>query len=371
MSMHAGIVATVALRQADIDRIVSRAAALGAQLVVRPAPTHQALNEVLDAVPDAEFALADMLPDVGIAPDQGTIGRLDVVGTTQQAETDPSGADTRLQRLRWVQLTAAGVNQETGSSTWRNAPNVAVTTASGLASVAMAQYIVGVILRHANRFDRLEVYREVRDWSVRPDFQAQILVGRTLGLLGYGGTARRAAHIAYALGMRVLAVHRSGADRSAERYRLPAVEERDAGQDPATLLHPGELESVLAESDYLACTLPLTAETRGLIGRHQFALLKPSAVFINVSRGGVVDELALIEALRTRRLAGAALDVFWSEPLPPASPLWDLSNVMLTPHSSGTHDHVSEFTADLFLANLERFLRGGSLLNLAERERGY
>ena len=118
-------------------------------------------------------------------------------------------------------------------------------------------------------------------------------------------------------------------------------------------------------------TVPLTAESRGLIGARELGLLPRGAVVINVSRGPVLDEDALIEALRSGHLGGASLDVFRVEPLPAESPLWEMPNVMITPHASGTHDRVSEFTADLFLENLARYAGGRPLLNLADRSRGY
>jgi phosphoglycerate dehydrogenase-like enzyme len=248
---------------------------------------------------------------------------------------------------------------------------VAVTTASGLASVAMAQYVGASILFHAHRLWRLPEYRAVRDWTVRKSFQPQILIGRTLGLLGYGGTARRVAHVAHGLGMRVVAVRRSPGRSVQEQYRRPEIDDLDAGPEPAEIWGPQSLDRLLSEADYLACAVPLTAQTRGLIGAREIALLKRGAVVINVSRGPVFDENALIAALQSGRLGGASLDVFETEPLPADSPLWDLPNVMITPHASGTHDHVSDYTADLFLANLERYVAGRPLLNLAERGRGY
>jgi phosphoglycerate dehydrogenase-like enzyme len=263
------------------------------------------------------------------------------------------------------------VNQEAGSVVWRRAPSIAVTTASGLASVAMAQYVTASILFHAHRLWQLPAYHEVRDWTLRRAFRPDILIGRTVGLLGYGGVGRRAAHIAHSLGMRVVAVRRSPDRGIAEQYRRPEIEALDTGPEPAEIRGLDSLDWLLGQSDFLVSTVPLTPESRGLIGARELARLPQGAIVINVSRGPIFDEDALIAALQSGHLGGASLDVFRVEPLPADSPLWDLPNVMVTPHSSGTHDRVSEYTADLFLQNLERYLEGQPLLNLADRARGY
>jgi phosphoglycerate dehydrogenase-like enzyme len=235
----------------------------------------------------------------------------------------------------------------------------------------MAQYVTASVLFHAHRLWRLPEYRSVRDWSLRRAFQPSILIGRTVGLLGYGGVGRRAAHVLAGLGMRVVAVRRSPGRPAAEHYRRPEIEALDTGPEPAEIRGLDSLDWLLRQSDYLVSTVPLTSESRGMIGARELGLLPRGAVVINVSRGPIFDEDALTEALQSGALGGASLDVFRVEPLPATSPLWDLPNVMITPHSSGTHDRVSEFTTDLFLDNLARHLDGRPLLNLAERSRGY
>jgi len=367
-----GLIVSSSVTAADAQRIVEAGRALGAEIGIRQADDYQSLDAALDAEPEAEFLLADFLPDASSGAGTGAstaFSRVSVDEMLPAAIRD--AALKRVANLRWIQLAAAGVNQEAGSIVWRETPQIAITTASGLPSVAMAQYIATVILTHANRFDRLNRYRDIRNWTVRSEFQTEILIGRTLGLLGYGGVGRRVAMIARALGMRVIAIRRSVDSIPPERYRRPAFDPIDDDLEPAEVWGMDSLDRLLAESDFVACSLPLTPETRGLIGRHQIARMKPDAILINVSRGPVIDESALIDALRNGGIGGAALDVFENEPLAADSPLWDLHNVVLTPHSSGTHDHVSDFTADLFLANLERYLAGRPLLNLVDRERGY
>jgi phosphoglycerate dehydrogenase-like enzyme len=369
-----GIVTGGSVNAADRRRVIAAAREMGVELIEYPAADNAQMAAALHAVPDAEVMLSDFLPDadVNAAGTSVSYGFGAVAGTADELPADVrEAASRRVRNLRWIQIPSVGMNENVGGFVWREAPQIQVTTASGLPSVTMAQYIAAAILSHAHGFGRLGHYRDVRNWSVRGEFQSIGLVGRTLGLLGYGGTGRRAAHIAHALGMRVVAVRRSGEAEPPARFRVPAIEALDRGIEPAEIWGLDKLDRLLRESDYLACTLPLTAETQGLIGTRELVLLRPSAVVINVSRGPIFDEPALIDALRSGRLAGAALDVFETEPLPDDSPLWDLPNVLLSPHASGTHDRVSEYTADLFLANLERYVTGQPLLNLADRTSGY
>ena len=367
-----GLVASGSVNANDRRRVIEAGRRLGFELVERSVSSFPELDAALEEVPDTEVMLADFLPDAesepGITP--GHVFGL-VAGEDSTSPEERAAGHARVANLRWIQIASVGINQEAGSYVWRELPNITITTASGLPSIAMAQYVIAAILDHAHGFGRLGRYRAVRDWSVRSEFQTRVLLGTTLGLLGYGGVGRRAAHIARSLGMRVIAVRRSGDEEPRGRYRRPEIEALDSGPEPAEIWGVDQLDRLLRESDYLACTLPLTPETEGLIGARELALLRPTAFVINISRGPVFDERALIAALREGRLAGAALDVFETEPLPADSALWDLPNVLITPHASGTHTHVSEYTADLFIANLERYVAGEPLLNVADRARGY
>lgn len=165
-----------------------------------------------------------------------------------------------------------------------------------------------------------------------------------MGIIGYGAVGRAVARRAEAFATRVLTLRR----------------------------HEGmALDELIPSSDYLVLSAALTPETRGLIDAKRIASMRPTAVLINVSRGTVVDEAALIEALRSRRIRGAALDVFEVEPLPPAHPLWTLDNVLISPH---TADHAADSHAraiDLFLGNLERFQKGEPLANVVDKDLGY
>jgi phosphoglycerate dehydrogenase-like enzyme len=365
-----GLLAAAEIEPADASRLLADARGRGVELAHVVCETADELLAALRADPTIEVMLSDFLPDVPGSESMYAFDRAVDAGAGEGGAAE-AAVLSAIAALRWVQLPSVGVNQETGSVTWRRAPGVAVTTASGLASVAMAQYVTASVLFHAHRLWRLPEYRSVRDWSLRRAFQPSILIGRTVGLLGYGGVGRRAAHILAGLGMRVVAVRRSPGRSAAEHYRRPEIEALDGGPEPADVRGPDALDWLLAQSDYLVSTVPLTGESRGLIGARELALLPRGAVVINVSRGPIFDEDALTAALQSGALGGASLDVFRVEPLPADSPLWDLPNVMITPHSSGTHDRVSEFTTDLFLDNLGRYLDGRPLLNLADRARGY
>jgi phosphoglycerate dehydrogenase-like enzyme len=182
--------------------------------------------------------------------------------------------------------------------------------------------------------------------------------GQTLGIVGYGDIGERIAERARGFGLHVLALSR----RHAEGRQDPLVDE---------FLPRERLLDLVSRSDYIAVTLPLTPETRGLIAAREIAAMKPAAVLVNVGRGAVVDERALIQALETRRIRGAALDVFETEPLPAGHPFYRLENVLLSPHCA---DHTATWRDDavrLFLDNLERFQRGQPLRNVVEKSRGY
>jgi phosphoglycerate dehydrogenase-like enzyme len=276
--------------------------------------------------------------------------------------------------LRWVQSASVGLDQHLTSPIWAD-PNVVVTTASGVYGVAISQWVLAVILHFALRLEDLFAFKRTRHWPTQPTLLSRLVAGQTLGILGYGSIGRECARLGRALGMRVLAT-RFGAtsvssSKPVERFEPHILALRAPLAGPVEILPPSETERVLSESDYLVLAAPLTAETRGLVGRRALERMRPTAILINVSRGEVVDEAALAGALASGGLAGAALDVFAHEPLPTDSPLFDAPNVLLTPHASGAFRELWDLIVELFCANLERYLTGRPLLNVARRERGY
>jgi len=251
-------------------------------------------------------------------------------------------------RLKWVQAMGAGVD-------WAMVPElpprVQVTRAPGVFGPWMAEYVVGWCSWVTQRMETYRDAQRQRRWldHVLPDR----LAGKTMTIVGLGDIGRDIARAARGLGMRVLGVTRRG---------RPVRE--------AARVYPvGAMTRALGEADFVVVLLPLTEDTRGIIGYEALGAMKPSAWLVNIARGAVVDETALLEALEQRRIAGAVLDVFAAEPLPPHHPLWRMDRVVVTPHISGpsTPDEI----APVFNDNLARYLAGRPLRHIVDRARGY
>ena len=273
-------------------------------------------------------------------------------------------------KLRWAQVASAGIEVLRDSPLW-SAPSVTITNASGIHAPIMSEYIIASILLWSQQLDAARAFKHARRWGDRLMIRRSPVAGQTIGIVGYGSIGRRAARLAHALGMEVLAIRQDVGRSADEQFRWPFVERIDSGPDPATVLPSGELGRLLRSSDFLAITAPLTERTRGLIGARELGLLKPSAYIVNVSRGGIFDEGALIDALRARRIAGAALDVYANEPPDGSNPLFGLDNVTLTPHISGVFDAYNAVATDVFIENLNRFRSKTPLLNVVTAARGY
>ena len=250
--------------------------------------------------------------------------------------------------LKWLQVMGAGVD-------WALVPelprSVQVTRAPGVFGPWMAEYVLGWCSWVTQR---MKVYRDaqrLRHWDdhVLPDR----LGGKTMAIVGLGDIGRDIARMARGLGMRVLGVSRRGRPvREAARVYPVAAMAR-----------------ALREADFVVLLLPLTAETRGIIGSDALAVMKSTAWLINIARGAVVNEAALLEALEQKRIAGAVLDVFDREPLPPSHPLWRMDNVVVTPHISGPS--TPDAIAPVFNDNLARYLAGRALRHVVDRRQGY
>jgi phosphoglycerate dehydrogenase-like enzyme len=261
-------------------------------------------------------------------------------------------------RLRWVQITAAGVEEMVDSELARS--GVTITTASGIHAVPIGEYVMGVMLSFAKGLPAAMRAQAERTW--RP-YLAEELYGKTVGILGLGAIGGYVAKLAKADGMRVLAIRRSARRRAAsQKAGITDVDE---------LLPPSDLTYLLSQADYLVIAVPLTPESRGLIGERELRTMRPTARLINISRGAVIDEAALVRALKEGWIAGAALDVFEQEPLPRDSELWGMDNVILTPHISGGTPVYMERAVALFCVNLRRYLAGEPLRNAVDLQRGY
>jgi D-2-hydroxyacid dehydrogenase (NADP+) len=267
----------------------------------------------------------------------------------------PADIVSRAPKLRWLQLTSAGADRLLDAPVMRS--HVKITTASGVHAVPISEYVLGAMIAFAKGFPRSIRAQAQHAW--RP-FWPEELEGKTAGVIGVGAIGAPVAALCKALGMRVLAVRRSAKRRqSADGGSMDEV------------LPPQDLPYLLGESDYVVVSVPLTPETRHMIAEPQLRAMKPSAVLINIARGAIVDTEALTRALKEGWIAGAALDVFEEEPLPPESPLWDMENVLLTPHISGGTPRYMERAVELFCDNLRRYLAGAPLRNVVDPARGY
>jgi phosphoglycerate dehydrogenase-like enzyme len=274
-------------------------------------------------------------------------------------------------RLRWVQLHSAGVDPILADPLYTQT-EVIFTTTSGIHTIQIGEYVMAQVLAFAHRLPIMLADQAAAHWPKgRWDrYVPDELYGATLGIVGYGSIGRQIARLAQGFGMRILAIKRDARRLDNDHFSLP-----DTGDPQAEIpdrIYPAQaLHSFLGECDYVALTIPLTGDTRHLIDAPALAAMKPNAVLINIARGSVVDETALIDALQTRRIAGAALDVFSQEPLPEDSPLWKLPNVILSPHISGFSDQYDARAMEVFTENLRRFIGGEPLLNLVDRAREY
>ena len=253
---------------------------------------------------------------------------------------------TASRNLRWMHVHSAGADRPIYEAL--HARGVTVTTSSGANAPVVAQTAVLGLLALARHWPRLlEAQRERRWAPLIATGLPRDLQGQTAVLVGWGPVGQELAGLLQALGLKVVVVRRRAASVGADLQSISFT----------------SLHEVLPSADWLVLACALTPETRGLIGARELALLPAHCGLVNISRGDLVDESALIEALRTGRLAGAYLDVFALEPLPENSPLWNLPNVIVTPHSAGFSDGNEARVADMFLDNLGRFVRGEPLRN--------
>ncbi len=277
-------------------------------------------------------------------------------------------------RLRWQQVTSAGIDYvlANGPAPWTR--NVLLTNAAGAYAVPIAQYTLGAILRIAEKMEHRQVAQDANRWppdAEEADYTGALLREQTILIVGYGGIGREIARLSGAFGMRILAVKSRPELRADRSYRLAGTGDAD-GSLPEVLAGVDRLDELLPQADYVVLSMPLTPATRGLLDARRLGLLaNRRAWLINVARGPLADEAALADALRDRRLGGAVLDVFGTEPLPPDSPFWTLPNTIVTPHVSGADLTAPKILADLFSENLRRFAAGERLLNVVDPEREY
>ena len=281
----------------------------------------------------------------------------------------PDNALALAPSLRWIQLHSAGVDHLLDHPIMES--EVTITTVSGIHATPIAEYVFASILAHRWRVALWTHCQRERKWPpgrwqlfARPELRDS-----TLGIVGYGSIGREVGRLGQAFGMRVLALRRTD-----ERAKAGYAEQDTgdpAGSIPDRFYPPGALHQMLSECDYVVIAVPSTSETAHLIGEPELQAMKPTAYLVNIARGAIVDEAALVHALREGWIAGAGLDVFEQEPLPADSPLWDLESVLISPHVAGFTPHYDQRAAALFVGNLGRYLSGEPLLNRVNKTQGY
>ncbi|SDO26870.1 Phosphoglycerate dehydrogenase [Paenibacillus sp. yr247] len=255
-------------------------------------------------------------------------------------------------KLKWMQTLSAGVDklplQEFAER------NILLTNARGVHTIQMSEFTLSLMLQWIRNANLLHELQQNKVW----DSQIKVgeLYGKTLGIIGAGAIGEAVARKAKAFDMTVIGYNRSGTPQ-------PAFDSTVSGEEG--------LPYLLSQSDFIVLLLPSTAKTRGFLTKEHLSLMKPSAFLINLARGDVIDEEALVHALQEGKLAGAALDVFEQEPLPSTSPLWSLKNVIITPHIAGASAHYTERVSSIFYHNLRAFLDGSEMINVVNLTEGY
>lgn len=290
----------------------------------------------------ADLATVDVLLTCGVGPNAASAETLRLVFAA-------------CPHVKWVHSCSAGVNHCLFPELVE-APGVALTNARGVYSASLAEWALLSCLYFAKDLPRLLAAQADRRWA---PYDVEELRGKTLGVVGYGDIGRQAAVLAKAFGMTVLALKRTAVPGAGGDGVASAFYGRDG------------LHQMLAACDYILMATPLTPETQGMLGAAEFAAMRSHCVFINLGRGACIHEPALIQALSSGALRGAALDVFATEPLPAASTLWALPNVLLSPHCA---DRTASFQHDAmraFVANAQRYASGQELLSLVDKRAGY
>ncbi|GHO92423.1 hydroxyacid dehydrogenase [Reticulibacter mediterranei] len=263
--------------------------------------------------------------------------------------------------LRWLQVAGAGVDNLQPTGILSPESGVVITTAIGINASTIGEYVIGSMLMFNRTWPEMVRLQERHIWPLSANWYklgGRELGEQTIGIIGLGHIGRRVAQLAAAFGMRVLATRHS-------------TRSGDTAPDVDRLYPLSQLHELLHQCDYVVLAVPLTPETELLIGEAELRAMQPHTYLVNIARGRIIDEQALIRALREGWIGGAGLDVAAEEPLPADSPLYSMPNVILTPHISGVSVHYEQRLATLFADNLQRYRSGQALRNLYNPARGY
>lgn len=306
-----------------------------------------------DPGPARTARIAETFPDVDFSG-PADVERDEILTALLLWSLDVDSAVTLLARyptISWVHLANAGVPRELLGALYGR--DVTLTNGSGAHAPALAEFVVAALLAFTKRLPDLRRAQEAARWDGA--IRVRELRGQTVGIIGLGDIGRATARLLRALGVRVVGVRRNPVP-------VPELDK----------LYPREqLDDFLSKLDALVLAAPLTRETELMIGTHELARLPRGACVVNVARGALIDEQALVAALQSGHLGGAALDVFTDEPLPSDSPLWRLPNTILSPHCADRTPGTLDRALDIFLDNLKRYRAAGELLNVVDRDLGY
>jgi phosphoglycerate dehydrogenase-like enzyme len=257
--------------------------------------------------------------------------------------------------LRWLQQWGAGADwlMRTPQALEHS---FVLTSASGVHAIPISEQIIGYLLAFARGLHRAVCAQVKRQWHRETKSSLFELAGKTMALIGVGAIGGRTAEIAVALEMRVLGVRRD------PELQMPNV---------TAMYNPGQLLEVLPQADFVVLTVPLTPETQGMIGERELRAMKSTAYLVNIGRGATIDQDALVRALQEGWIAGAGLDVFTPEPLPPDSPLWEMENVIITGHYAGMTPEYDTRALEILLDNLQRYRTGNPMINIVDKKLGY
>jgi len=310
-----------------------------------------------------------------VSPDQGYLARPEEFTRVLSPEVEilyghNAPFDLSLTpELRWLQVNSAGVDFLRETPLWRS--EITITSANGIHAIQIAEYVLTMLLAHVHHLPTTMRWQAQSDWSPnRSKLFTRELRGRTLGILGYGAIGREVGRLAAAFGMRVLATKRRERPATFDGWTPVGTGDPD-GSIPERFYDLDELHTMLPECDMVLLALPLSPQTHHLLGKPEFALMRPHALLVNIGRGPLLDHDALIETLQAGHLGGVALDVTEPEPLPSSSPLWQLEKVIITPHISGLSAYYDDRIVEMFSENLRRYLANEPLVNQVSRVLGY
>lgn len=317
------------------------------QIKFSPNPSEQFfpkhILQIKEVLPNADVVL------VTVDEARNELADTEIVITSDPNTIDPKKAPS----LRWMHITWAGV--DTLSKEMLES-SILVTNSSGVHPNQISEHVFSFALTLTRKINESIWYQTKGEWNTNFSGQVGEMHGLTMGIIGLGRIGKEIARIAKAFRMNVLGLVRD----ASKKY-----------QHVDSLFTPENKDQFYQQSDYVVCTLPLTTQTRHMITYEDFAHMKPTSYFINIGRGAVVKEADLVKALQEKKIAGAGLDVFEKELLPKESPLWQMKNVIITPHFAGWSPHYTDRVIDIFCRNLTAYLEKAPMPNLIDKKQGY